>query len=57
MTPLPIVEHLDVLEDILCRFVPSGVAPMVHELALESPEEAFDAGVVPTITFAAHAGP
>ena len=30
--------------------------PRVHERALECPEEAFDAGVVLTITVAAHAG-
>ena len=29
---------------------------MVHELALESPEEALDTGVVPAISRTAHAG-
>lgn len=29
---------------------------MVHELALECPEEAFDTGVVPAIAFMAYAG-
>ena len=53
---LPIIEHLNVLKDIPCRVVTGGLVPMVHELALEGPEEAFDAGVVPTITCAAHTG-
>ena len=56
MPTLPIIEHLDVFEDVLCRLFTGRVVPMVHELVLECPEEAFDAGVVPTITFAAHAG-
>ncbi len=55
VTPPPIVEHLTVLEDILCRFVPSGVAPMVHELAFECPEKTLDTGVVPAVARAAHA--
>ena len=49
MTALPIIEHLDVLEDVLCRFFTGRVVPMVHELALECPEEAFDTGVVPAV--------
>ena len=55
MTPPPIVEHLNVLEDILCRFVPSGVAPMVYELAFECPEKTFDTYIVPAVARAAHA--
>ncbi len=56
MTALPVVEHLDILEAVLLRFVPRGVVPMVHELALQRPEKAFDAGIVPAGAFAAHAG-
>ena len=52
----PIIEHLDVLKDILCCVFTGRVVPMVHELALECPEETFDAGVVPAIACAAHAG-
>jgi len=55
VTPPPIVEHRKVLEDIRCRFVPSGVAPMVHELAFECPEKTFDTGIVPAVARAAHA--
>ena len=36
--PPPLIEHLDVLEDIPCRVGPSGAVPMVYELALECPE-------------------
>ena len=56
MPSLPIVEHLDVFEDILHGFVSCGVVPMIDEFALECSEKAFDAGVVPTVPLAAHAG-
>ena len=52
---LPIVECLNILEDVLRRFGPRHIVPMVHELTLERPEETFDAGVVPAIAFSAHA--
>ena len=53
---LPIVEHFDVFEDVLRGFISGGIVPMVHELPLERPEEAFDAGIVPAVAFTAHAG-
>ena len=56
MTALPIIEHLNVLEDVLCRVFTGCVVPMVYELALECPEEAFDTGVVPAVACATHAG-
>jgi hypothetical protein len=34
MAALPIVEHLDVLKNVLGGFVPCGVVPMVHQLTL-----------------------
>ncbi len=52
----PIVESLDVLEDVRCRFFTGRVVPMVHALARECPEETFDTGVVPAVACAAHAG-
>lgn len=55
VTASPIIEHLNVLEDILSRGSTRFVAPMVHELALECPEEAFDRGIVPAVAGAAHA--
>ena len=42
----PIVEHLDVLEDILFGVVPRSILAMVDELTLERAEEAFGTGVV-----------
>ncbi len=56
VAPLPIIEHLNVFEDILSRFVSGGVVPMIYQLTLEGPEEAFDTGIVPAIAFATHAG-
>ena len=55
MPALPIIKHLNVFEDVLCRVFTSRVVPMVHELALECPEATFDAGVVPAVAFSAHA--
>ncbi len=49
MTALPIIEHLDIFEDVLCRLFTGWVAPMVDELALECAEKAFDTGIVPTV--------
>lgn len=42
MSALPIIEDLDVFEDVLLRVIPCGVVPMVHELALERPEETLE---------------
>ena len=56
MTALPIIEHLNVLEDVLFRVFTGRVMPLVHELVLECPEEALDTGVVPAVAGAAHAG-
>ena len=55
VTTQPIIEHFDVLEDVPFRVVPSGVMPIVHELALECSEETFDTGVVPAIPPPRHA--
>ena len=51
----PIRDHLKVLDDLPYRVVAGSIVPMGHELAFERPEEAFEAGVVPTVTFPAHA--
>lgn len=56
VTAMPIIEHLDVFEDVLCRLFTGCVASMIAELALEGSEKAFDTGVVPTVPLAAHAG-
>ena len=56
MPTLPIIEHLDVLKNILFGFVSCDVMPMIDQFTLESSEETLDAGVVPAVAFAAHAG-
>ena len=52
---LPMIKHLDIFEDLLYRVFTGRVVPMVHELARECPEEAFDTGIVPAVAVAAHA--
>lgn len=56
MPSLPIVEDLDVFKDILRGFVSGSVVSMIDQLTLERSEETLDAGVVPAVAFAAHAG-
>ncbi len=51
-----IIKHFDVLKDILLGFVAGGVVPMIDQLTLERPEETLDAGIVPAVPLAAHAG-
>lgn len=51
----PIIEHLDIFEDVLLRFFTGHVVPMVQKLALERPEETLDTDVVPAVVSAAHA--
>jgi len=71
MQPLPVVEHLDVLEDISPCLIPSTILPMVDKLLLQradatlrSPDESgrstretFHRGIVPAVRFPAHAPP
>lgn len=54
MTTLPIVEHFNVLEDILFCFLSREIAPVVDGLLLERTEETLDAGFVPAVAFVAH---
>jgi hypothetical protein len=39
VTPPPIIEHLDVLEDVPCRLVPCTVLALIDEFALQCPED------------------
>lgn len=55
MSSLPVIEHLDVIEDLCTSFFSAGEAPMMNEFVLQIAEEAFDHGVVVTVPFAAHA--
>ncbi len=52
----PIIEHLDVFEEVLLGFGSCGLVPMISELALPCPEETLNAGVVPAIACVTHAG-
>ena len=56
MPALPIIEDLNVLEDIPCRVFTGDVVPRVHEFTLERPEEALHTGVVPAVPSPRHAG-
>ena len=55
MAPLSIVEHLDVVEEIGPRLIPSSVADPVLALSFEEPKEALDEGIVIAVRRTAHA--
>jgi hypothetical protein len=55
VTAQPIVEQLDVHEDVLFHFFKRAVLAMGGQLALERAEEIFDAGVVTTVPPARYA--
>jgi hypothetical protein len=55
MSSLPIVEELEVLEQVSARRGARGPRSVVNELDLERREEALGDGVVPAIATAAHA--
>src|SRR5881296_1078632 len=54
MPPLPIVEELEVLEELGARRRPSGPGRVMDQLDLQRREEALGDGVVPAIAPAAH---
>jgi hypothetical protein len=56
MASLPVVEHLDLLEDLCHGFLPGTILLVVNQFHLERSEEALHRGVVPTVPFAAHRG-
>ncbi len=49
-----VVEHLDVVEHILARFVPCSIGPAPDPLALEQIEEALGHGIVMAVAAPAH---
>ena len=49
-----VVEHLDVIEHVLSRLFARFVGPALYPLTLEQVEEAFDDGIVMTVSAAAH---
>ena len=56
VTTQSIIGHFNVHNDVLCRLFPCAVLTMIDEFALQCAEEALDAGIVPTVACAAHAG-
>src|SRR6266851_3730552 len=54
MPPLPIVEELEILEEVGARRRPSGPGRVVDQLNLQRREEALGHGVVPAIAPATH---
>src|SRR5256885_9619289 len=54
MPPLPIVEELEVLEELGARHRPGGPGRIVDQLDLQRREEALGDGVVPAIAPQAH---
>ena len=55
MPPLPIVEELEILEELGARRRPSGPGHVVDQLDLQRREKALGDGVVPAIALTAHA--
>jgi len=54
MTPLTVVERLDIFEDRRSEFQPCGLGPSVQQLGLQSREEAFGDGVIESIADSSH---
>src|SRR5262245_22974280 len=54
MPPLPIVEELEVLEELGARCRPSGPGRVVDQLNLQRREKALGDGVVPAVAATAH---
>jgi len=55
VTTQSIIEHFNVLKDVLYRLVPCTVPAMIDEFALQCAEEAFDTGIVPIVSLSRHA--
>src|SRR5947209_17243594 len=55
MSPLPVVEDLEVIEQFGARCRPRGPRRVVDELDLQRREETLSHGIVPAIAPAAHA--
>lgn len=49
-----VIEHFDVIEDVLCGLLAGFVCAAANALAFEQIEEAFCNGIVVTITASAH---
>ena len=56
MTAPAVVKHLDVIDDILAGIGPAQVSHSKNLLYFEATEKTLGDGIIPTITFSAHAG-
>src|SRR5689334_6178070 len=54
MSPLPVVEHLDVLRDLAASVLTGLVAPVMHQLILQCPPETLHRRVVIAVALPAH---
>lgn len=56
MAALPIIKYFEIFKDLLLGLFPCVVLTMMNEFLFQGTKEALDAGVVPAISFATHAG-
>lgn len=54
MSPLPVVERLNVLPDVRHGFLPGPILPKMNQLRLECAKEAFHRRVIPAVPLATH---
>ena len=55
MQSVTVIKHRYVIQNILLGFISSLVVPPMHPFLFQAAEEALHNGVVPAITFPAHA--
>ena len=55
MQSAAVVKYGDIVQHILLGFVASLIASPLYPLLLQTAEEALSHGIIPTITFSAHA--
>lgn len=56
MAALPILKYFNLFNDLLRGLFPCVIVRMMNEFTFQGTKEAFDAGVVPAIPCATHAG-
>ena len=54
MKPSAVVEHLDVINDVIASFLPRLVMPIRCPLAFQTPKESFRHCIVQTVSFTTH---
>ncbi len=56
MAALSIIKHFEIFKDLLRGLLPCVILTMMNAFPFQGPKETLDAGVVPAITLATHAG-